>query len=128
MNAAAFAPFSAVASTPGRRGGAHAAQATSAASPAAPPMNVSSGMQQPTLRPIIRCRPERDRGIPSFRDIRPLAPEMPTARRADHEKPNFLLRLPISGSSMKRGDGWAPGPQRGGCEDLPTLPGDAPRA
>lgn len=49
-----------------------------------------SGTQHPKARPIARCRPDRVRGMPIFRDKRPLAAEMPSARLHENEKPCFL--------------------------------------
>ena len=46
------------------------------------------------MRPILRCRPERVSGTPSFRESRPLAAESPVARFQENEKPSFLPTVP----------------------------------
>ncbi len=42
-----------------------------------------------TLRPILRSTPDRVRGMPSFREIRDLKPEMPSALFHEKENPNL---------------------------------------
>jgi len=59
---------------------------------AAPTAMIAAGMQQPVMRPILRCLPDRVRGMPIARDSFPLAAEIPLALFHDQERPNFLLR------------------------------------
>jgi hypothetical protein len=47
-----------------------------------------------TSRPVFLCRPDLVSGTPIARDIFPLAPETPVARRHEKDVPNFL-RLAI---------------------------------
>lgn len=49
-------------------------------------------MQHPIIRPILRCRPERDSGIPVLRETRPFAAEIPLARFHENEKPYLRFR------------------------------------
>lgn len=48
------------------------------------------GTQHPAARPTLRCRPDRVKGTPIFREILPFIPEMPVARFHENEKPCFL--------------------------------------
>jgi len=63
-----------------------------ATNPATLPMKNAKGMQHPIIRPILRCRPERDIGMPVLREMRPFAAEMPDARFHENEKPYLCLR------------------------------------
>jgi hypothetical protein len=49
-------------------------------------------MQHPIIRPILRCRPERDSGMPVLREIRAFIAEIPVARFQENEKPYLRLR------------------------------------
>ena len=59
---------------------------------AVPTVMIAAGMQQPVMRPIFRCRPDRVSGIPICRDSLPFAADSPLALFHDHDKPNFLFR------------------------------------
>lgn len=58
-------------------------------------INRAMGMQQPVARPTLRCRPDRDNGMPVFRDILPFIPDIPVARFHENEKPCFLPMTPL---------------------------------
>jgi hypothetical protein len=60
------------------------------------PRKKAIGTQQPAALPTFRWRPDLVSGMPVARDIRPFAAEIPRARFAENEKPNFL---PIVSSS-----------------------------
>jgi hypothetical protein len=49
-------------------------------------------MQHPVIRPIFRCRPERDSGMPVLREIRAFIAEIPVARFHENETPYLRLR------------------------------------
>ena len=51
---------------------------------------IAIGMQHPTALPIFLCLPCCVRGIPVFREVLPLALEIPIARFHEKEIPNFL--------------------------------------
>jgi hypothetical protein len=46
--------------------------------------------QQPSIRPSLRCRPERVSGIPICLESLDLAAEMPSARFQEKENPYFF--------------------------------------
>jgi len=72
-----------------------------------PPSMIATGIQQPIMRPIFRCLPDRVSGIPSCLDNRPFAAESPIARFHYHERPNFfglraMTRFPYSRLNVTR--------------------------
>ena len=62
----------------------------------------ASGMQQPSDRPSMRCRPERESGKPILRENLPLAAETPVARRHENDRPNLRRRRGIAPHSILR--------------------------
>jgi len=67
------------------------------ATPLPPTASSANGTQQPSARPTLRCRPDRDSGTPIFRDSFPFAADNPIARFHENEKPYFLrLRAIVS--------------------------------
>lgn len=59
-------------------------------------MKIAKGTQQPIMRPIFRCLPERVSGTPIFRDSFPFAAERPLALFHDHEVPNLRRRAMLA--------------------------------
>ena len=60
--------------------------------------------QHPTERPIFRCRPLRESGIPIFRDSRAWAWETPKARLNEKERPGMpvpCLRAMLSPGNVR---------------------------
>jgi len=55
------------------------------------PKKNASGTQHPAALPTFRRRPDLVNGMPVTREIFPFAAEIPRARFAENEKPNFLL-------------------------------------
>lgn len=55
--------------------------------------------QQPSIRPTLRCRPDRLNGMPIDRESFDFAPEIPKARFHENEKPNLrrdiVVPLPV---------------------------------
>ena len=63
---------------------------------ASPPTTKNAiGTQQPSARPILRCRPALVIGTPSLRDTLPFAADKPLVRFQENEVPNFR-RLAIA--------------------------------
>jgi hypothetical protein len=71
-------------SGPGRHG--HAPSSRHKANPATGSIN---NQQHPTERPIFRWRPERDSGMPIFRDSRAWAWDKPVARFQENDNPGM---------------------------------------
>lgn len=59
-----------------------------------------NGIQQPVILPIFRWRPDRVSGIPVAREILLFALDMPSARFAEKEKPNFRAIIPPKAMSI----------------------------
>ncbi len=56
--------------------------------------NRTRGTQHPAARPTLRCRPDRDNGIPVERETLPFIPEIPVARFKENDSPCFFPIVP----------------------------------
>jgi len=63
----------------------------------APAAMAAIDIQQPTALPIFLCLPDRVKGMPILREIRPLAADKPDALFQENEKPCFF---PITGDPI----------------------------
>jgi hypothetical protein len=79
----------------GPGGSDYGAQIRSTAAIAVPQLAIIIAMaiEQPNARPTLRCRPERVNGMPSCRDSRALAPDIPNARFQENETPGIRTLL-----------------------------------
>ena len=65
-----------------------------------PAIGTRRTQQQPTERPIFRCRPLHDSGMPIFRDSLACAWETPKARLHEKERPG----MPVLRATLSPGD------------------------